>query len=299
MNEPSWCPAPATVGSTLRNVVLSTESATGFAEVPAASEAGPLTRAPRSARREHRRSTARRPPPLDPRSQRVSDRPRPGLLVGAVHAWPACSRPVRGAAAAADRHRRRRHPGRRGSLGHVHPRLHPPGVRALEVACRCDRDAAAAVPLAEMPMDTAIAQALVSRRLDDAATTVEFEAGMRAMLHGLRLGHGRVPTPEALRRPLADRRLDHADGVGDRVGVVAVGRHVEGDAVEAQADELAGPCSPTASASPTTRRAPTMARVASSRLSQSMPAGREEPVAQRLGLLHRLAPRRPSTAGSC
>jgi len=54
----------------------------------------------------------------------------------------------------------------------------------------CDR-------LAEMPMDTAIAQALVSRRLDDAATTVEFETGMRAMLHGLRLGHGRVPTTDA------------------------------------------------------------------------------------------------------
>ena len=53
--------------------------------------------------------------------------------------------------------------------------------------------------LAEMPMDTAIAQALVSRRLDDAATTVEFETGMRAMLHGLRLGLGRVPTSESWR----------------------------------------------------------------------------------------------------
>ena len=47
--------------------------------------------------------------------------------------------------------------------------------------------------LAEMPMDTTIAQALVTRRLEDDATTVEFETGMRAMLHGLRLGLGRPP----------------------------------------------------------------------------------------------------------
>ena len=49
--------------------------------------------------------------------------------------------------------------------------------------------------LADMPADTAIAQAVVSRRLDDAATAVEFETGFRAMLHGLRLGHGRAPAP--------------------------------------------------------------------------------------------------------
>ena len=47
--------------------------------------------------------------------------------------------------------------------------------------------------LAELPFDTTIAQALVTRRLDDDATTVEFETGLRAMLHGLRLGHGRAP----------------------------------------------------------------------------------------------------------
>jgi len=47
--------------------------------------------------------------------------------------------------------------------------------------------------LADMPTDTTIAQAIVGRRLDDDATTVEFEAGIRAMVHGLRLGLGRAP----------------------------------------------------------------------------------------------------------
>jgi AcrR family transcriptional regulator len=51
--------------------------------------------------------------------------------------------------------------------------------------------------LAAMPTDTAIAQAIVSRRLDDNATTVEFETGIRAMLHGLRLGLGRAPGDES------------------------------------------------------------------------------------------------------
>ena len=49
--------------------------------------------------------------------------------------------------------------------------------------------------LAEMPMDTSIAQAVVNRRLEEDATTEEFEAGIRAMLHGLRLGLGRPPSP--------------------------------------------------------------------------------------------------------
>ena len=47
--------------------------------------------------------------------------------------------------------------------------------------------------LAELPFDSTIAQTLVTRRLDDDATTVEFETGLRGMLHGLRLGHGRAP----------------------------------------------------------------------------------------------------------
>jgi TetR/AcrR family transcriptional regulator, tetracycline repressor protein len=51
--------------------------------------------------------------------------------------------------------------------------------------------------LAAMPTDTAIAQAIISRRLDDNATTVEFETGIRAMLHGLRLGLGRAPGEES------------------------------------------------------------------------------------------------------
>ena len=38
-------------------------------------------------------------------------------------------------------------------------------------------------------------QAIVGRRLDDEATNVEFETGIRAMLHGLRLGLGRAPDP--------------------------------------------------------------------------------------------------------
>ena len=50
--------------------------------------------------------------------------------------------------------------------------------------------------LAEMPMDTTIAQAVVARRLHEDATTEEFETGMRAMLHGLRLGLGHPPAAE-------------------------------------------------------------------------------------------------------
>ncbi len=44
--------------------------------------------------------------------------------------------------------------------------------------------------LAELPGDTSLAQAVVTRRLHEDATVEEFETGMRAMLHGLRLGHG-------------------------------------------------------------------------------------------------------------
>lgn len=47
--------------------------------------------------------------------------------------------------------------------------------------------------LAELPFDTTIAQAVVDRRLGADATTVEFEAGLRAMLHGLRLRLHRPP----------------------------------------------------------------------------------------------------------
>jgi AcrR family transcriptional regulator len=47
--------------------------------------------------------------------------------------------------------------------------------------------------LAELPDDTTLADAVVARRLHTDATREEFEAGMRAMLHGLRLGLGRPP----------------------------------------------------------------------------------------------------------
>jgi AcrR family transcriptional regulator len=47
--------------------------------------------------------------------------------------------------------------------------------------------------LAELPGDTSLADAVVVRRLRDDATLEEFEVGMRAMLHGLRLGLGRPP----------------------------------------------------------------------------------------------------------
>jgi AcrR family transcriptional regulator len=45
--------------------------------------------------------------------------------------------------------------------------------------------------LAELPYDTTLAQAVVTRRLDDDASTVDFETGVRAMLEGLRRGLGR------------------------------------------------------------------------------------------------------------
>jgi AcrR family transcriptional regulator len=48
--------------------------------------------------------------------------------------------------------------------------------------------------LAELPEDTTIAEAVVARRLEDGATQEEFETGLRAMLHGLRLGLGARPS---------------------------------------------------------------------------------------------------------
>jgi AcrR family transcriptional regulator len=53
--------------------------------------------------------------------------------------------------------------------------------------------------LAERPEDTTIAEAVVTRRLHDGATAEEFETGLRAMLHGLRLGLGRAPDPPTRR----------------------------------------------------------------------------------------------------
>jgi hypothetical protein len=46
--------------------------------------------------------------------------------------------------------------------------------------------------LAELPVDTTVAEAVVARRLREDATREEFETGIRAMLHGYRLGLGRA-----------------------------------------------------------------------------------------------------------
>ncbi|QXC62466.1 TetR/AcrR family transcriptional regulator C-terminal domain-containing protein [Aquihabitans sp. G128] len=53
--------------------------------------------------------------------------------------------------------------------------------------------------LAGLPQDTTLARKVVERRLADDASDEEFESGMRALIHGLRLGLGRSAPPDVAR----------------------------------------------------------------------------------------------------